>query len=396
MMNGIIPIGDPYPYQKELINFHREKKWSLCMAEQGLGKSLVALHSIKGCSKTLIVCPAFLRNNWRDEIKKWTKGGNFTITSYEGLKKIRSNDFDSILVDEIHYCKNKDAQRTKRVYALLSLGKPRYFIGLTGTPIKNRVTDFWAILKTVLQDKMPYNYWQYCNRFTHKEVINIRGRKITRFEGLKRAKELSDLVRTCAIRKKTKDVIDLPEKVYREIIIDDHDDDELKAKVDIYLNENSLSRNMASFKLVNAVEKAQSTFELGSQILEEGNSLVVFTDHIKSCERLAELFKVKPIHGQSNVDRDKIVKAFNAGTIKVIVATIPCLNVGVNLTSCNHMIINDFNYTPSEMAQAEKRIHRIGQKSTCFYYYMYASKLDWYIHDKLKHKSKIAKEIVDG
>ena len=58
------------------------------------------------------------------------------------------------------------------------------------------------------------------------------------------------------------------------------------------------------------------------------------------------------------------------------------------------MVFNDFSYTPSDNEQAEKRIHRIGQKYTCFYTYIFASKLDQHIFEILKNKKIVNNKVL--
>lgn len=392
-MDEIKPKGNPYPYQLEAIKFHTSRTHSLNLFMQGLGKSLVALHSMKGLSNIIIVCPAYLKNNWGNEINKWVIGGNFTVVSYEGLKKVKGS-FEGAIIDEIHYCKNKDAQRTKAVYRLATSNLKR-FIGLTGTPVSKNVIDFWALLKITLQNKFNYDYWQYCNHFSNRHQMKMHGRVINQFKGLNHAQELSKLVHTCAIRKRTKDVLDLPDKIYKDIVVGINFDKELDTAFQIYVLEKRITKTISSLKLVNAVAKTKHTIELAKSLIDQNLPVIIYTDHVKSCELIAEAFKVPPIHGQAKTPRDVVVDNFNNGTNDVLVATITSLNTGVNLVRASHMIFNDFNYSAAENSQAEARIHRIGQKGTCFYYYMFASTLDQDIHKIVMEKESVANTILE-
>jgi SNF2 family DNA or RNA helicase len=79
-----------------------------------------------------------------------------------------------------------------------------------------------------------------------------------------------------------------------------------------------------------------------------------------------------------------------------IVATIGSMSVGVNLQAANYMVFNDYPWVPADLAQAEKRIHRIGQKSNCFYYYIFSSGVDENIFQTILDKLKITREVTDG
>ena len=46
-----------------------------------------------------------------------------------------------IIIDEFHYAKNLEAQRTRYLHEYISKYKPERVIGLTGTAIKNRIPE---------------------------------------------------------------------------------------------------------------------------------------------------------------------------------------------------------------------------------------------------------------
>ena len=69
--------------------------------------------------------------------------------------------FKGMVVDEAHFIKNKDSQRSKNVLALsrsIRAAKPdALFIALTGTPLINQIEDFrmiWQFLGWI-DDKKP-------------------------------------------------------------------------------------------------------------------------------------------------------------------------------------------------------------------------------------------------
>lgn len=396
----IIPKGTPYRYQQEVIDFHKSKIRSLSLLDMGLGKSLVALHSMEGFNKLLIICPAFLISNWANEVNKWIQGENgdkINIISYDSLHKLNKEDYEGVILDEVHYIKNRSALRTRNLFHLIEVIKPKKLIGLTGTPIKNRVTDFWTILKLVLPE-FNYDYWEFCNRFALKRNKQIGRREIIEFYGINptNVDELVKIVKSCSIRKKAGEVLDLPKQNYNflhipsEIEFDTNLEEEFKE----YLKTNNLSKNIASFKLVNAKEKTTYTIKILENILEQTDCVICFTDHIESCNQIADYFKVPPIHGASLIPRENIVEDFNNGKTNILVASIRSLNVGVNLTRASYMVFNDFSYTYSDNEQAEKRIHRIGQNKPCFYTYVFASQLDETIYRIQKNKKITASKVV--
>jgi hypothetical protein len=73
--------------------------------------------------------------------------------------------------------------------------------------------------------------------------------------------------------------------------------------------------------------------------------------------------------------------------------------VGVTLTKAYNMIINDFDWTPSALTQAEDRICRGGQtEEYCNIYYLYANgaDMDEVFADTLTYKFGTIDTVVDG
>ena len=61
-----------YPYQKNGIEYALEHKHVIIGDEMGLGKTVQALGVAAHTGKfTLIVCPAYLKQNWKNEINKF-------------------------------------------------------------------------------------------------------------------------------------------------------------------------------------------------------------------------------------------------------------------------------------------------------------------------------------
>ena len=152
-----------YEHQAKGKDFILRRKYVLIGDEPGLGKTLQAMAAIVETNGlAVIVCPAFLRLNWKREILKFTnlscqivnaktsylKIPQVIISSYENVKNIPLDLMPNFLVlDESHYIKNMKAARTKAVIKMITECRPEYFVALSGTPILNNVTEFYSVLK---------------------------------------------------------------------------------------------------------------------------------------------------------------------------------------------------------------------------------------------------------
>ena len=195
----------PFDYQLEGVQFGLNiNKW-LLLDPPGLGKTLQILLLAKQLKETkniehcLIICGLnTLKANWEKEIKKHTnlsctilgqktnsKGkvyiGSvaervaqlnkkieeyFIITNIETLRNDNivkainkgKNNFDMIVVDEIHQCKSPNSIQGKH---LLKLNNALYKIGATGTLLLNNPLDAYVPLAWIEAEKSTLTTFRY-------------------------------------------------------------------------------------------------------------------------------------------------------------------------------------------------------------------------------------------
>ena len=401
--------GKLKPFQCEGLDFALKHTYHINNFQAGLGKTITSLAlACHAGGKVLVVCPAFLKNNWQKEIDKFTENLDVTISSYSSLKKLASiyHEFDVVIGDEIHAVKNKEAIRTELFHNLLSEHKPKYFMGLTGTPVSNRVSEFWSLLQLCFYggkypEFKPFHrlYYKFCHRFSYERSFEVNGFPITRFDGLRktRIKELQALIRPVLIRRKASDVIDLPGEIESDFVgTSKKYDEDLKEALDLFKADPNDPQYM-SLKAANALAKVDTTIKLAKELIEQGNRPLIFTCHRASADILSKKLKCEKIDGNINADkRQGIIDKFNDGIGPALVATIKSTSVGFNITSTNYTIFNDYPFSPDEIEQAKKRTLRMGQDKTCFYYYIFTSEFDKSLRDMVERKDKDINTLFKG
>jgi SWI/SNF-related matrix-associated actin-dependent regulator 1 of chromatin subfamily A len=99
-----------------------------------------------------------------------------------------------------------------------------------------------------------------------------------------------------------------------------------------------------------------------------GHKVVVFSEHTESLHNIANHFKERAVllDGQTpQHERDPIVQQFQSNpACRVFCGNIKAAGVGITLTAASYAVVNDSTWLPSDMTQAEDRLHRIGQKCT--------------------------------
>lgn len=441
MIKEVLPmlLGTPYQFQIESAEVLWDARYGLSADEMGLGKSLEAIictvaHMVERPGAKIIVCvPAFLKANWDREFNKFTihvrtktcfsandipeKWGDFdvVIMNYEQLEKTRHlfRKATMVVADEIHYCKNHNSSRTKFFSNYLHDYRPERVILLSGTPIKNRVHEYFSIIKILDLNQKWYGhrlalnrYVQFCDHFCYREERRIPGRRFAEVKwiGFKNEDDFFNLLNGRYIRHMAKDVIELPPIVHQDVITkrfpetgEDPLEGELRNMWEMYLM-GIESQFLASRKVESALLKVPYTIQVVEDLLSSGNGpIVVFTDHINSAKVMGEKWKKNgfAIMGTTTIPlRDKIVQMFQNGEIDVLVATIGTMSAGWTLTNACRVVFNDLPWVPGDFAQAIKRVHRIGQGKKCFVYNIVTTELDKMIMGTLREKTQVLNSVL--
>lgn len=448
----------PFKHQEEAIQYGlNHDKWLLLDAP-GLGKTLTMIYLAEEIKKRdnidhcLIICGKnILKTNWKNEIKKFSslsvhilgekinKKGSTVIGSISdranelksklddffiitNIETIRSDDvvknlldgpnkFDMIVFDEIHTCKDPSSQQGKHV---LKLNKAKYKVGLTGTLIMNNPIDSFMPLKWIGVEHSNYTNFKYYYCIFSGPFNNI-------LSGFKNMSILKNELDSCSLRR-TKDLLDLPEKNIIEEYVDMKDDqllfyrnivDGIRDQVDkVNLNTTNLlslvirlrqatacpsiltSENISSAKIDRAID-------LVDEIIENNNKVVIFSTFKETVNILSnKLSKYNPLICTGDIDQsiiDNNINSFqNDDNYKLLIATWQKMGTGITLNSASYAIFIDMPWTAAETEQVEDRIHRIGSKKPVFIYRLIcANTIDERVLELNKDKEAMGDYIVD-
>jgi len=420
-------VRPPLNHQKESIQKLVENKKFILADDMGLGKTtstiIAALET--GAKKVLIICPATLKINWKREIENYTdrsifiaEGKNFStehdfvIINYDIIKnfhdtkrkaesQIADANFDLVVVDEAHYIKNPQAQRTKLINDLVKKVDRLWL--LTGTPMTSRPIDYFNLLSLV-DSPVAKNWMAYVIRYCSGYQFRVGPRKVWNVMGASNLEELRDRTASLLLRRLKQDVLDLPDKIITPVYL------RLKSKeyeelMGEYYNwyekstEESKSLTVQFTKLTKvrqiiADEKINQTIELAENILEQGKKVIIFCNFTNSLNKICEHFgksAVKLDGSMTKPERQFAVDQFQENEkIKVFVGNIKAAGVGITLTSAEAVIMNDLSFLPSDHSQAEDRAYRYGQKNNVLVYYpIFENTIEGIIYDILNQKKNV-------
>ena len=417
----------PLSHQKESIQKLVENKKYILADDMGLGKTtstiIAALES--GAKKILIICPASLKINWQREIANYTdrsvyisEGKNFSqehdfviinydiIKNFHNVKKksesqILDSNFDLVVVDEAHYIKNGQAQRTKLINDLVKKVDRLWL--LTGTPMTSRPMDYFNLLSLV-DSPVAKNWMAYAIRYCSGYQFNAGGRKIWNVTGASNLEELRDRTAGLTLRRLKEDVLDLPDKIITPVYL------RLKSKAyeeimgeyyDWYDKNPDESKSLTvqftkltKIRQVIADEKIAQTIELAENIIEQGKKVIIFCNFTDSLSKICEHFGKTAVRVDGSTpkhERQNAVDQFQDNEkIKVFVGNIKAAGVGLTLTAAEAVIMNDLSFLPSDHSQAEDRAYRYGQKNNVLVYYpIFENTIEGIIYDILNNKKQV-------
>lgn len=368
------------------------KRHSINTFTMGLGKTLIALDMHKKIGgKTLVICPKFLIQNWKDEMATFGIGGHIDFINYAKIYHSTLTNYDFIICDEAHFVKNPTSLRSKGVERFVRCRAPDYLLLLTATPCKNDVSEIYNLYRLINYfhkdkyiDSFKDSITAFKRHFMKAHVLSLKRKKITRYYGFKNEDDYKKLYKRYCVRKDLSDV-DLPDVVHKVLRVGDFSfDDELKE-----LTENFDNEAYMALKARTAEVLADYT---SKYILNFEGQCIVFTAHVKSAAKLSEKLGAPMITGKVKVaERDRIIRRFKSGLERILIATYPTVGVGYTLINCNYMFFNDLPHSPSVIDQARGRIRRITQEKTCFYFYVGLSEMYFKLFKMLRDKAHILK-----
>ncbi len=382
------------PFQITGAEFLANTPHALLADEMGLGKTVTALAAVEkiGAKNILVVCPASVRTNWRQEIEECGLPlENFSIISYNAAAAGRLPvDRDVIILDEAHFLKTPESQRTQAIFGnTTGLARfAKYKWCLTGTPVLNRPRELFPILKTLHSKALePYSSWErytqrYCGAFFDGYSINTKGASHIeelreRLKGFMLRRTKAQVLPELPPRIISRPPLDLTAGEMEPIFAMEAEIGDREAFLSPVHEDFSQLGDMAKLLKVTGMAKANKIAAMVDDLLEVTDKVVIFARHRDVIKALdAELAEHLPVayHGGMNDQQKKtaveeFVKDKRCG---VFIGQIQAAGTGINglQTVCNNIVFAELDWVPGVMAQAIDRCHRIGQTAAAVNIYL--------------------------
>ena len=404
--------GDLLPYQLDGIAFAVGAGRAVLADDMGLGKTIQGIGVAEmlsreaGIAKVLVICPASVKFNWRQEILRFSERSCqlilgsaaerpaqyenscfFTLCNYEqvlrDLLTIERVPWDLIILDEGQRIKNWEAKTSRVLKALRS----PFALVLTGTPLENRLDELYSVVEFIDDRRLGPAF-----RFFHKHRITDQKGKV---QGYKNLDELRANLRPVLLRRTRKGVMaDLPPRAteIRRIPptaeqLELHDGQMRIIQIILakkYVTEMDLLRLQKALLLSRMA--ANSTFlvdkvapgyssklpELENLIdqltAEEDRKIVLFSEWTTMLDLIEPLLnrrKLKYVRLDGSVpqkNRPGLISQFQKENGCNLFLSTNAGATGINLQAANTVINVDLPWNPAILEQRISRVHRMGQK----------------------------------
>ena len=404
------------PYQMDGVAFAAGVGRAILADDMGLGKTIQGVGVAEllareaGIRKTLVICPASLKAQWRQEIERFSgrdarlvQGAAkeraalyagapfFTICNYEqtlrDLEYIEKAKWDLIILDEAQRIKNWEAATTRVVKSL----KSPYALALTGTPMENRLEELYTVATFVDEHRLGPAF-----RFLNTHLTtDAKGHVL----GYKNIGELRERLKPILLRR-TRDMVmrDLPDR-HTEIVRVAPSDEQMalhQANIKIvrqvigksFISEMDLLRLRRALLMCRLaangtylVDKQEPNYSTKMEALEEllerllaedGRKIILFSEWTTMLDLIEPM--LRRLLGEGKRDftrldgsvpqakRQGLVHRFQKDPDCVVFLATNAGSTGLNLQAANTVVNVDLPWNPAILDQRVGRAHRMGQK----------------------------------
>lgn len=400
------------PYQADAVEKLRRLRIGALYMEMGTGKTRTALELVKlrmdagKINHVLWLCPCSVKKNLLVDIQKHSDlaemPGALTICGIETISgsmktceeimRIVSEKEVFIIIDESTMVKNHLALRSIRITQMAQACKYRMI--LNGTPITKTAADLFSQWYLLDPRVLGYNSY-YSFAANHLEFDEKDPRRVVRALNTEYlARKIEPYTYQCL----KEEVVTLPEKVQDTtyFYLSDEQDSMYETCIEQLLTDLDEMSSESIYQLFGALQSVTSGFTV--EIISEkgkpsvhrtgfdstpgnprikkfldlaanakGEKMLVFCTYTAEIEALVKLLNDQkegcavPFYGEVKQSvRQESIEKFR-GPAQFMIANKTCGAFGLNLQFCSNIVFysNDWNW--GTRAQAEDRVHRIGQ-----------------------------------
>lgn len=371
-------------------------------------RELLALGAIKDESEFCALKSKDLHDpSFRTEGVRWYFL-HFAITQY-WWSQFNMHKPTVCIVDEAHYIRNSKTKRAQGT--LMFAGVAQFRVLTTGTPLDNRISDLWNLLTVATGPRTWGHPLDFRKRYmgayfdgygfkdgpepTHTEELRQR---MAPFYLRRTAQDVALELPTMTRTLQSVDLDKRAQKAHDEILGSADLETIVRAVLAGAVRE--VLPVLNRLRQVTSRAKIDTTVDyVFNLVRNQGlDSCVVFCWERQTARDLADVMSTRGcIHGGIPAERRfELIDDFQDGQIDILVATYGTLAEGTTLHKSRYVVLHDLDWMLNTLLQAEKRIHRVGQKRACQSVWMVAeNSIDSVLAPTLVRKANLMNEVLD-
>ena len=391
-----------YPHQQKELEETKGLNKVAYYHDMGLGKTFTgAEHLVQlGAKVNLVICQKSKIQDWIEHFTtyygdKYKFFGIYDLTQKQDYKEFfdlaYTNEFNinvavinyelafrrkelleltdfTLMLDESSMIQNETAKRTKFILKM----KPKNIILLSGTPTSGRYEKLWSQLHLLGWKISKDLFWK---QYVDVEYLENQGFPIKVVRGYKNVERLKSKMRKYGCRfLKTNDVFDLPKQLFNTIKVDITTEYRKFRKSSIVFVEDkelvgdTTLTKMLYERMLCGSYNDEKLSALEDLINSTEDRLIIFYNFNEELRKIEDIcLKLdKPLSIVNGQTKDLSVYEEYQNSVTAIQYQAGAM--GLNLQKANKIIYFTPTLSSELFEQSKKRIHRIGQESTCFYY----------------------------
>lgn len=392
--------------------------------------------------KILVVCPTSVIYHWEELLQNFLPGARILVfygisrklapleenadillTSYGTLRSeqqaLSQIEFEIAIYDELQIAKNAQSQTHKALKKI----QANMRLGLSGTPIENRLLELKALFDVVVPGYLPLE--------AHFKELFVN--PIEKNQDAEKKLLLSKLIKPFILRRKKSEVLlELPEKIEEISYCDLSEEQHALYKQIFLLHKPALMQDLENtnkpvpflhvFALLSSLKqicdhpclitKDYSEFqkhksgkwdlfvELLQEIRDSGQKVVIFSQYLDMLDMIKAYLQEQNIgfagiRGSTRNRKEQLDLFKKDSNCEVFLASLQAVGVGVDLVSASVVIHYDRWWNPARENQATDRVHRIGQnRGVQVFKLVTKGTIEEHIHRIIEKKSTLAEGVL--
>ncbi len=350
-----------FDFQKHIVDVAVRKGRYAVFADCGLGKTIMQLETAsqivqKTNKNALILCPLSVVKQTEKEANKFSFDlDKITLTNYENIHNLNTNDYEAIILDESSILKNFEGKRKKQIFDLF--GKTKYKFCFTATPSPNdpmEIGNHSEFLNAMTRLEMLATY--FINDMNTTQKWRLKGHAIEKFY---------QFISDWAVMLSNPKDIGYEMKGYELSGIEyiEHQIETARVNNGLLFNDIAVSATNFNQELKRTQDERIAK---ASEIANSSNeNYIVWVKQNEESKLAAEAINGAVEVRGSDKPEEKAEKllGFANNEFRVLVTKPKIAQYGLNYQNCHNQIFMSLDFSFEALYQSIRRSYRFGQKN---------------------------------